>query len=85
MPEVGDLPKLVFLHVVGNDGSQAVPETTSNAAAAAASEVAMGTTRVVMHQLVLPANVDLLGICFGGQVGCNLPLLQDFVVLCFAN
>ncbi len=41
---------------------------------AAVMEVAMGTTRVVMHQLVLPATVDLLGICFGGQV-CMMPHL----------
>lgn len=31
-------------------------------------EVAMGTTRVVMHQIVLPSDSDTLGICFGGQV-----------------
>lgn len=31
-------------------------------------EVAMGTTRVVMHQIVLPPDSDALGICFGGQV-----------------
>ncbi|KAG2491478.1 hypothetical protein HYH03_010263 [Edaphochlamys debaryana] len=29
---------------------------------------AMPTTRVVMHQLVLPADVNQLGICTGGQV-----------------
>ena len=28
----------------------------------------MAATRVVMHQIVLPAEVDSLGICFGGQV-----------------
>ncbi|KAK9817590.1 hypothetical protein WJX74_006701 [Apatococcus lobatus] len=50
----------------GNQDSQAAQETA--AAAAAEAEIAMGTTRVVMHQLVLPACVDLLGICFGGQV-----------------
>ena len=27
----------------------------------------MATTRVVMHQIVLPAEVDALGICTGGQ------------------
>lgn len=43
-------------------------QVQQEAAAAVATEVAMGTTRVVMHQLVLPATVDLLGICFGGQV-----------------
>ena len=30
--------------------------------------VAMAATRVVMHQMVMPAEVDTLGICFGGQV-----------------
>lgn len=30
--------------------------------------VPMGATRVVMHQIVLPAECDTLGICFGGQV-----------------
>lgn len=31
--------------------------------------VPMAATRIVMHQLVLPADVDMLGICLGGQVG----------------
>lgn len=31
-------------------------------------ELAMGTTRIVMHQIVLPSDSDTLGICFGGQV-----------------
>ena len=35
---------------------------------AESEEVAMGTTRVVMHQIVLPSDSDTLGICFGGQV-----------------
>ncbi|KAG2440081.1 hypothetical protein HXX76_004195 [Chlamydomonas incerta] len=30
--------------------------------------VAMAATRVVMHQLVLPADINQLGICTGGQV-----------------
>jgi hypothetical protein len=30
--------------------------------------VAMGATRIVMHQIVAPSEVDALGICFGGQV-----------------
>ena len=30
--------------------------------------VPMAATRVVMHQIVMPAEVDALGICFGGQV-----------------
>lgn len=29
--------------------------------------VSMLATRVVMHQIVLPSEVDVLGICFGGQ------------------
>lgn len=28
----------------------------------------MSATRVIMHQIVLPSEVDLMGICFGGQV-----------------
>lgn len=28
----------------------------------------MGATRIVMHQIVAPSEVDALGICFGGQV-----------------
>jgi len=31
-------------------------------------DVPMEATRVVMHQIVPPAECDLLGICFGGQV-----------------
>ncbi len=34
--------------------------------------VSMAATRVVMHQIVLPAEVDSLGICFGGQVAIRL-------------
>ena len=30
--------------------------------------VHMAATRVVMHQVVLPSDVDMMGICFGGQV-----------------
>ena len=30
----------------------------------------MDETRVVMHQIVMPMEVDALGICFGGQVSC---------------
>lgn len=34
----------------------------------------MAATRVVMHQIVLPSEVDSLGICFGGQVpSCCTP------------
>jgi acyl-CoA hydrolase len=28
----------------------------------------MDATRIVMHQIVMPVEVDTLGICFGGQV-----------------
>lgn len=44
--------------------------------------VSMAASRMVMHQIVLPAEVDSLGICFGGQVS-TLPLagLQAFHVL----
>ena len=31
-------------------------------------KLAMATSRVVMHQIVLPSDTDALGICFGGQV-----------------
>jgi acyl-CoA hydrolase len=30
--------------------------------------VPMDATRIVMHQIVAPTEVDALGICFGGQV-----------------
>lgn len=35
--------------------------------------VPMAATRVVMHQIVMPAEVDILGICRGGQVSCACP------------
>lgn len=31
-------------------------------------QVGMASTRIVMHQIVLPSDSDTLGICFGGQV-----------------
>jgi hypothetical protein len=31
--------------------------------------IPMSASRMVMHQIVAPAEVDTLGICFGGQVG----------------
>lgn len=40
--------------------------------AARETTVAMAATRVVMHQMVMPAEVDSLGICFGGQVLTSL-------------
>ena len=54
----------------------ALPKSRSTAALdrlnaqsfSANEEVAMSTTRVVMHQIVLPSDSDTLGICFGGQV-----------------
>lgn len=42
---------------VGNVAAEPLPES-----------VAMGATRIVMHQIVAPSEVDALGICFGGQV-----------------
>lgn len=42
-------------------------------------ELAMGTTRVVMHQIVLPSDSDTLGICFGGQVVLASTLLPWIV------
>ena len=38
--------------------------------------VSMAATRVVMHQIVLPAEVDSLGICFGGQVSSPFDRVQ---------
>ena len=38
-------------------------------------ELAMGTTRIVMHQIVLPSDSDTLGICFGGQVLARILML----------
>jgi hypothetical protein len=38
--------------------------------------VAMGATRIVMHQIVAPSEVDALGICFGGQVGNTIYSIQ---------
>ena len=46
--------------------------------------VSMAATRVVMHQIVLPAEVDSLGICFGGQVPvplCDLNAAQLLLTL----
>ena len=37
--------------------------------------VSMAATRVIMHQIVMPSEVDALGICFGGQV--QLPGAPD--------
>jgi hypothetical protein len=38
----------------------------------AAEGVSMAASRVVMHQIVLPSEVDALGICFGGQARAGL-------------
>jgi hypothetical protein len=35
----------------------------------------MDATRIVMHQIVAPAEVDVLGICFGGQARQRQQLL----------
>eukprot|EP00879_Flechtneria_rotunda_P012044 GHRR01012579.1.p1 GENE.GHRR01012579.1~~GHRR01012579.1.p1 ORF type:complete len:498 (+),score=231.63 GHRR01012579.1:180-1673(+) len=48
---------------------QAVPQTLTTAVAAVPPDtVSMDVTRIVMHQIVAPSEVDELGICFGGQV-----------------
>lgn len=49
-------------------GSQHRTAVAGIAAPAAVAPVPMAATRVVMHQLVLPADVNQLGICTGGQV-----------------
>ena len=60
-------------------------ETTSEQAnqpqecAAAEDIVAMAATRVVMHQIVLPSEVDALGICFGGQVRAVLQAASSLI------
>ena len=43
-------------------------------------ELAMGTTRVVMHQIVLPSDSDTLGICFGGQVLTRILILSVLIL-----
>ncbi len=40
----------------------------------------MDTTRVVMHQIVLPADCDHMGICIGGQVCVWLRYLKMVMV-----
>jgi hypothetical protein len=47
----------------------AAAQAAPGAAAPQPGAVPMAATRVVMHQIVMPAEVDALGICFGGQVG----------------
>ena len=42
----------------------------------------MAATRVVMHQIVLPAEVDSLGICFGGQVSSPFHRSRDTSCMC---
>ena len=50
----------------------------------AQAPVAMAATRVVMHQLVMPAEVDTLGICFGGQVPVSSHT-RYWCIVCFAH
>lgn len=44
----------------------------------------MGASRVVMHQIVAPSEVDALGICFGGQVSCSCRGLLAAAVACLS-
>jgi hypothetical protein len=40
----------------------------------------MDATRIVMHQIVAPTEVDALGICFGGQVRVQASHIQMLVI-----
>lgn len=51
-----------------NESSQAVAPVP--ASMAEPLNIPIAATRVVMHQIVRPAETDALGICFGGQVSC---------------
>lgn len=51
----------------------AVPLSSTTASALSAA-VPMDATRIVMHQIVAPTEVDALGICTGGQVSTYCPL-----------
>ncbi|PNW84553.1 hypothetical protein CHLRE_03g148450v5 [Chlamydomonas reinhardtii] len=53
--------------VAGVAAPQPLPQATPSTALMQVT-VAMAATRVVMHQLVLPADINQLGICTGGQV-----------------
>eukprot|EP00775_Hariotina_reticulata_P000987 gene987-1314_t len=55
---------------VSDDKAQAVghEQQTEAAQADTPAQVPMDASRIVMHQIVGPAEVDVLGICFGGQV-----------------
>ena len=45
----------------------------------------MSSTRVVMHQIVLPGEVDTAGVCFGGQVSPLFILPSDTQQACSAQ
>lgn len=50
--------------------------------------VPMSATRVVMHQIVLPSEVDMLGICFGGQVQSgakNMAVFSHHILSCLVQ
>ena len=47
-----------------------------------AESVPMSSTRVVMHQIVLPGEVDTAGVCFGGQVSHASRLPPDTQLAC---
>ena len=66
------------LHALPQEGRETVRDEAQGSLADAAQHdmpppseqgpVSMAASRVVMHQIVLPSEVDALGICFGGQV-----------------
>lgn len=45
-------------------------------------DVAMGSSRVVKQEIVLPCDGDLLGICFGGQVSAECLLAGTALIGC---
>ena len=47
--------------------------------------VSMAASRVVMHQIVMPSEVDALGICFGGQAGFFLCPHFNPIICCPAR
>lgn len=49
-------------------GSSSGPFAAAAAACLPPAAVPMDATRIVMHQIVAPTEVDALGICTGGQV-----------------
>ena len=49
----------------------------SRSPSAPLASVPMSATRVIMHQIVLPGEVDQAGVCFGGQVCATLKLSSE--------